>query len=48
MLNVGQTTTELTIEALQQIFLHEGRPDTIIPANGNQFVSKLFTIFIVS
>ena len=45
MLNVGQTTTDHTIDALQQIFAIEGLPDTIVTDNGTQFVSNVFEQF---
>ena len=45
MLNVGQTTTDHTIDALQQIFAIEGLPDTIVTDNASQFVSSVFEQF---
>lgn len=47
MLNVGQTTADHTIDALQQIFSMEGLPDTIVTDNGTQFVSNVFNNFCV-
>ena len=47
MLNIGQTTSKHTIDALQQIFSFEGLPDTIVSDNGVQFVSREFENFCV-
>ena len=47
MLNVGQTTADHTIDALQQIFAMEGLPDTIVTDNGTQFVSSVFENFCI-
>ena len=47
MLNIGQTTSKHTIDALQQIFSFEGLPDTIVSDNGVQFVSREFKNFCV-
>jgi len=45
MLNVEQTTSKHTIDALQQTVSFEGLPDTITSDNGTQFVSKEFKAF---
>ena len=47
MLNIGQTTSKHTIDALQQIFSFQGLPDTIVSDNGVQFVSREFENFCV-
>ena len=47
MQNVGQTTAEETISALQQIFAIEGLPDTIVTDNGTQFTSQEFQRFCI-
>ena len=44
-LNVGQTTSNHTVDALQQIFSFAGLPNTIVTDNGPQFVSTVFENF---
>ena len=45
MLNVGQTTSNHIVDALQQIFSFEGLPNTNVTDNGPQFVSNVFEEF---
>ena len=45
MLNVGQTTADHKIDALEQIFAVESLPDTLVTDNGTQFVSCAFEQF---
>ena len=45
VVRMAQTTTEAVIQALKQIFLTEGPPETLVSDNGPQFVSKQFEEF---
>ena len=45
MLNVGQTTSNHTVDAVQQIFSFEGLSNNIVTDNGPQFVSTVFEEF---
>jgi len=44
-LDVGQTTTQQTVQVLKDIFSLEGLPKTLVTDNGPQFSSKDFEIF---
>ena len=44
-MEVGKTTSRMTIDALKRIFSIEGLPETIVTDNGPQFTSKDFEKF---
>lgn len=43
--DVGKTTTENTIAMLEEIFVNEGFPDTVVTDNGPQFALQAFNTF---
>ncbi|XP_055903718.1 uncharacterized protein K02A2.6-like [Eupeodes corollae] len=45
VVEMGSTTSETTIKALQTIFAIEGLPETLVSDNGSQFSSSVFAEF---